>query len=486
MMPMSIRIAPLAALALAGCATGSPGSPAGFPTSPPAPLSVSPLDFPDFRESTLPNGLRLIVAEHPTQPLANVTMYVMGGASADPVDRAGLAGITADLLTKGTESRSATEIAEAIERVGGTLEASAAADWIVLTANVLSEHLPLAIEMVAESAMRPTFPAEEVELTRRLTLSSLQAALGNAGQIAQRLFDREIYGEVHAYGVHPVPASVAAATRTDVERFHDRLFVASNALLVVTGDVEPAEVERLARAEFGGWDSGSATTPDLPMVREQQQTEIRLVHRPASAQTNIVIGNLGFRPDDPDYYPLVVLNGVVGATPDARLFRVLREEKGWTYGSYSRFTRPRDIGYYMASAEVRPEVTDSTVAEMLAQLRRVRDESVPLEELEATKGFLAGSFPLRIETAAQVGTQIATTRLLGLPIEHMIEYRERIRAVTAADVQRVAREYLRPGQAVVVVVGDANDLLSRLEAIAPVRLFDVEGNRLDPSALSSQ
>lgn len=473
-------------IAASACARGgvSTGEAPVLTTPPPA-LAARPLEYPPFEETTLANGLRLIVVEHGTQPIVNVNLYVGAGSSADPVERAGLAGMTADLLTKGTTTRSATEISETIESVGGTIGANAGADWITLSANVLAEHLPLAMELVSESAIEATFPETEVELTRRLTLSGLQSALGQPGTIAQRTFDREVFGSEHPYGVKPIPGSVEAVTREEIQAFHERRFSAANALLVISGDVQFAEAVDLARRYFGDWRQGEPIPVNFPAPRNRAETEIHLVHRPGSAQTNILVGHIGLRPDTPDYYPLLVLNGVVGGGPDARLFQILREEKGWTYGSYSRFTRPLEIGYFSASAEVRPEVTDSTIVEILAQLHRIRNERVPEDELEAAKGFLSGSFPLRIETAAQIGAQIATTRLLGLPIEHVTEYRERVRAVTAEDVQRVAREYVRPEEAIVVVVGDAGDLLPRLEAIAPVRLFDVEGSVLEPGAIEN-
>lgn len=469
---------------LAGCAGGSAVVPPGpFPSTPPAPLPERAIEFPPFTETTLPNGLRLIVLEHRSQPLVSVNLYLASGSAADPAGRAGLAGMTADLLTKGTPGRTATQIAEEIERVGGSLGASAGSDWITLSSNVLAEHLPLALELVSESALRPTFPAEELELTRLRTLSALQSALGQPGQIAQRTFDREVYGVEHPYGIAPIPGTVQAVTREEVVGYHDRAFVASNALLIVAGDVQRAEVESLVASRFGGWERGQPAQVGFPDAAHRQRTEIQLVHRPGSSQTNVLIGHLGYRPDEPDFFALQVLNGIVGGGVDSRLFQILREQRGWTYGAYSRFTRPREIGFFSASAEVRPEVTDSAVAEMLSQLRRIRDERVPDAELEAAKGFLAGSFPLRIETVGQISGQIATTRLLGLPVENLTEYRQRILAVTAEDVQRVARAYVRPEQAVIVVVGDARELLPRLEAIAPVRLFDVQGQAIERGQL---
>jgi zinc protease len=478
------RSIPLAAVALAcGACASAPAPARPFPTAPPPPLAAAPIEFPPFAEATLGNGLRLVIVEHRSQPLVNVNLYIGAGAAADPADRAGLAGMTADLLTKGTPTRTATQFSEVIEGVGGTIGATAGADWLTLSANVLSDHLALAMELVSDAAIRPSFPDEEVELTRRRTLSALQSALGQPAQIAQRTFDREVYGQDHPYGIAPIPGSVQQVTRDEILAFHRDAFGAANALLVVAGDVRRAEVEALAERYLGGWQRGTPLAFAFPDARHRERTEIHLIHRPGSAQSNVLIGHLGFRPDTPDFFAIQVLNGVVGATPDSRLFQILREQRGWTYGSFSRFTRPREVGYFAASAEVRPEVTDSAVIEMLAQLRRIREERVPADELAAAKGFLAGSFPLRIETVGQIGSQIATTLLLGLPVENLTEYRERILAVTAEDVQRVARDYVRPDQAVVVIVGDARELLPQLEPIAPVRLFDVEGQALERERL---
>ncbi|MDQ3555631.1 MAG: insulinase family protein, partial [Gemmatimonadota bacterium] len=211
--------------------------------------------------------------------------------------------------------------------------------------------------------------------------------------------------------------------------------------------------------------------------------QVTLIHRPGSVQSNILVGHVGIRPDNPDFYPLQVLNKVVGGGTDSRLFLILREEKGWTYGAYSQLSRPRNVGYYLASAEVRTEVTDSALVELMSQLRRVAEEPVPAAEMESAKSFLTGSFPLRIETAGQIASQVAQTRLLGLPTEDLLRYRERIEAVTAADVQRVAREYIRPGQAAIIVVGDAGKVAESLRRVAPVALFDTGGKPLQAADL---
>lgn len=474
----------LALLGLAACgpAAVAPGV-APSRAAPPPPLAERPIRFPSFHETRLPNGLELIVLEYGAMPVASVNLYVRGGAAADPAQRAGLAGMTAELLTKGTTTRSATQIAETIEGVGGSLGSSAGDDWLTVSGSALAEHLPLAFELVADVVQRPTFPQDEFELARRRTLSGLQAALGQPGELARRRFLEEVYGAEHPYGVSPVPGTIEALTRDDLVRFHREHVGPQNAMLVVAGAVSVAEVERLARQHFGAWQPSAAPAVRLPGVPARGQTRIYLVHRPGSVQSNIWMGHPGTRPDDPDYFALQVLNQILGGGVDSRLFQILREEKGWTYGAYSRFTRPRDVGYFAATAEVRTEVTDSAVAEMMRQLRRLREEAVPTEEFEAAKSYLAGSFPLRLETAAQVASQVAQARLLGVPIETVTEYPQRIRAVTPADVQRVARERLHPDRAAIVVVGDATRILGSLEPLAPVVLYDVEGRPLERAAL---
>ncbi|MBA4157886.1 MAG: insulinase family protein [Gemmatimonadetes bacterium] len=442
----------------------------------PPPLPEQPIDFPAFRETELPNGLRLIVVEHHGQPVANVNLYIRSGAAADPAAQAGLAGIAADLVTKGTATRTATQIAETIEGVGGRLNSSAGNDWLTVSATVLTEHVPLAFDLVSDVALRPSFPQTEFDLARRQTLSGLQAQLGQPGAIAQRRFVREVYGAEHPYGTSPIPGTIEAIRRDDVIAFHRDNFTAGNAMLVVSGDVRAAEIEALVQRHFGEWQRGAARAAALPQPPARDQARIYLVHRPGSVQSNIMVGHLGIRPENPDFFPLQVLNKIVGGGTDARLFQILREERGWTYGAYSRFNRPTDVGFYVAQAEVRTEVTDSAVSEILNQLRRIRDEQVPAEEFEAAKSFLAGSFPLGIETPGQIASQVAQTRLLGLPAEHLTQYRDRIRAVTPQDVQRVARDHVRPEQAAIVVVGDATRILSVLEGIAPIVLYDVEGS----------
>jgi zinc protease len=450
----------------------------GQPSSPPAPLAERPVEFPAFQEMTLPNGLDVVVVEHFGAPVVNINLYVRGGETMDPADQAGRAGLVAELLTKGTATRTAQQIAETIEGVGGRLNASAGSDWMSVSSTVLVEHAPLAFELLQDVVLNPTFPEDELETIRRRTLSGLQAQLGQPGAIAQRRFLETIYGP-HPYGVSAVPGTVREITRDDVVAFHSDQFAPGNSLLVVSGAISAAEAERLVTQHLGDWRTTAAVTGDLPAVQRRDATHIYLVHRPGSVQSNVWIGHEGLTPGHPDYFALLVLNKLLGQGADARLFQILREQKGWTYGAYSRFTRPADVGYFAATTEVRTEVTDSSVVEILHQLRRLQDDAIPEDEFQGAVSFLAGSFPLRIETPGQIASQVAQARLLGLSAEDVTEFRARILAVTQEDVRQAARTHIRPDAAAIVVVGDATQVLEGLERIAPVTLYDVEGRLLD-------
>ncbi len=479
-------VLPAAALALVvACAPTPPVAapqPVGIPDQLPGPLPEQPIAFPEFAEFTLDNGLEVIHVPHHVQPIANLTLYLRVGGADDPAERAGQAMIAADLLRQGTTTRTAEQISEAIEGVGGSLWTNADADFLTVSSTVLVDDLPLAFDLVADVTRRPTFPADEVALVVQRTLSGLRAQLGQPAEIARRRFVQEVYGEGHPYGTSPTPASVQAITREALVELHRRSFRPDAAVLVVAGDVDAATARAMAEQHFGDWQPGAPARPVLPRPMEPGPTRIALVHRPGSVQATIRVGHLGIRADEPDFFPLQVMNRVLGGGFTSRLMQRLRDELGWTYGAGSAFTLPRDVGVFSATTEVRNAVADSAVAEILSQLRDLRDQPMDPDEMASAVSYLVGSFPLTIETAGQIAGQIARARLIGRPIEHITGYRDRIAQVTPQDVTTAARRHVDPDRAVIVVVGEAPELLPRLQAIAPVTLYDVKGAPLDDLA----
>ena len=453
-----------------------------FPKTPPAPGPLTPAAFPPFQETTLPNGLKILVVESHKQPVVSISLSFPAGAAYEPEGKEGLADMVAGLLTKGAGTRTAEEIAATVEGAGGSLFASGGNDFLRVSATTLTPKLDLAFELLADVVMRPTFPESEIELLRTQTLSSLQVELSQPSSIASRAFFKAIYGD-HPYGSQATPASVRSITRQDLVTFHETRLAPSGSLLVLAGDINLDQARRLAIRAFQGW-LGTPPTVRRPTIPNREATELLLVHRPGSVQSNILVGNLTYGPTDQRQYAATVANRILGGGADSRLFLILREEKSWTYGAYSSLARRMDRGYFIATAEVRTEVTDSALKELLVQVNRIRTEPVSGEELEAARGALVGSYPLSIETADQVAGAVATSRLYGLPEDYVQTYRVKLGAVSADDLRAAAESTIRPEQSVTVVVGDGAKIYDGIKDVAPIRIVNAEGEPLTPADLA--
>lgn len=464
----------LAAAALSLASTSLAAQAPPFPTRPPAPLPLEPAQFPPFAETILPNGMRVIVVMSQKQPVLSLTLAVPGGAFFDPAGRTGTAEMVAGLLTKGAGNRTADQISATIEGVGGSLSASAGQDFLTVSSAVLTNDKRVAFELLADAALRPTFPAAELELLRTQTLSALALAKSQPGTIAARAFAKGIYGE-HPYGRAADEVSVKAISHDDLVAFHQARMRPNQALLVIAGAIDTAEARLLATETFGAWGGVAQGAPVTRAAPQRARTEILLVHRPGSVQSNIVVGNTTWMATDARGYALSIANQVLGGASDSRLFTILREQKGWTYGAYSGVDRRRGLGSFSATAEVRTDVTDSALVELLAQVRRMGAQPVPVDEFDRQKQTIVGRFPLQVETADGVASQVATARLLGLANDYVQTYRQRVSAVTVQQAQAAARQAMRADAALIIVVGDATKIADRLKAIAPVAIVDVDG-----------
>jgi len=454
-----------------------------FPTRPPAPVRLRPVQFPPFREVALPNGMTLLLVENHEQPTLSVSLSFRAGSAYDPAGKEGVAAIVAELLTKGTPTQNAEQIAEAIEGVGGSIGASAGDDFLAVSADVLSDHAELAFSLLGDVTRRATFPDQELELARTRFLSALEVELSQAQNVAGRAFQQEIYGR-NPYGRNTSAAAYKAITRDDVVGFAGRRLRPTGSLLVVAGDITLPRARELATQAFGSWHGAAPPAPAFPAPPAKRGTDILLVNRPGSVQSNIVIGNTTFLPTDTTYYAARIATHVLGGGSDSRLFIILREQKSWTYGSYAALRRNRGVGFWQATFEGRTEVTDSALTELLHQIDRIRTEAIPDSELVAAKGFLVGSFPLTIETPRQIAQVVSTSRLLGLGSDYVQHYRERLARVSAARARAAAQRAIHRDAFTIVVVGDAKALYDRLKAIAPVRLVDIAGKATDPAELN--
>jgi zinc protease len=464
-----------AALALAAL-------PAAAQQGPPPPGPPEDVDFPEFSEAELDNGARVIVVRNAEQPIVSVNLRVGSGDADDPAGKAGVAGATAELIDNGTASRSAEDIAQAVDFIGATLGAGSGADWSSVTLTTTTPHLEAGLDVLADVVVNPSFPADEVEKERRRQLTALQVELSQPASLAARRFFAEVYGQ-HPYGWSPDPASVEAITRDDLAAFHATHYRPDNALIVVAGDVDAAGVVEALNRHLAGWTPGASAEASRPAPPEAAGRTLHFVHKPGLVQAVMRVGHLMPAATGADWVGIDVATRVLGGGTTGWLFRILRGEKGFTYGAYGGASERLEAGYFQATAEVRNEVADSALQELLFLIERLRTD-IPEADLQMAQNFITGSFPLSIETPGQVAGQLATTIMLGRDVAYIENYRGRAASFSTDEVEAIAREYIRPEIATVVVAGDANAILEKVRPFADeVHLWTPEGEPLAMDAL---
>lgn len=451
-----------------------------FRKTQPAPLANRPVNLPTPFEKTLANGLKIVVIEDKRLPLVSFSLAFRSGEVYDGTGTHGLTSMMTGLLKEGTATRSSKQIADEIEKLGGSVYASASDDNTFVSASSLSQYSTDILKLMADVTLNPSFPQKEIDLAKQNTIQGLDSQRADPSFLANEQFSKEIWGS-HPYGiVSPTKETISAITREKLVDFHKKMFIPNNALLVVSGDVDKlkitAEIEKL----FGGWQKGTAVAPNFALPTEKTGRAITVVHRDGSSQSNIVLGNLAIKRTDPDYFPMLVLNQVYGGGSSARLFMNIREEKGYTYGAYSNFDTRRLAGLFSSSAEVRNEVTGASLKEFFYEMERIRTTPVPEKELADAKNYLTGVFPLQIETQEALLNRILSNKLNDLPENYLQTYRDKINAVTPADVQRVANKYITPDKVSVVIVGDGAEIIKQVKPYSTnIKLFDTNGKALE-------
>jgi zinc protease len=446
----------------------------------PAPLPSKSLNIPTPFETRLPNGLTLVVVETKRLPLVSYRLAFRAGSASDPQALPGLSRMMTEMLTEGTEARTSRQIAEEVARLGATLQAGSNADYTTVAASALSIYGDQVLDLMADVSLRPSFPENELQLTRQNSIQRLVRQRAQPNFLASERISRIIFGE-HPYStISATPEAIDATTRETLQSFHRSTFIPNNAVLLVVGDVERAALVERAHDLFGDWDGGQAAEEKFPAPPSRTSRGIYVVDRPGSSQSNIVIANAAINRTSEDYFPMLVMHTIVGAIPSSRLFMNLRESKGYTYSPGTDLDTRRTAGSFRASAEVRGPVTGASLKEFFYELERIRDEAVSDQELKAAKDFLTGVFPIRLETQEGLIDQLVQIKMYDLPAGYLQSYRDRVNAVTAADIQRVARQHVTPDRTAVVIVGDAAAIMDQIKPYAQaIEIYDTSGNPQD-------
>ena len=467
-----------ACILLSGSAAYGQGR--GWPSEgPPRPLAARDVTFPPYEIRNLPNGLQVVVVMHHEQPAVSVRLLVRAGAAYDPPGKGGLATLAASLLDQGTTSRSAQEIADTIDSIGGGLGTGAGSDLSFINVVVMKDSFNLGLDLLSDVARHPAFAGEEIERQRQQALSSMKVSYEDPDYIAGSVFDRLVYG-FHPYGVPNTgtPESLVGLTREDVLQYHSRYFAPNNSILAIVGDVTAAEAFASAERVLGDWSRRDIQLPKFPDPPEPTRRVV-VINKPGAVQTEVRAGHLGIKRSHQDYQALNMTLRILGGEGANRLHQVLRTERGLTYGAKADLNTLLESGDFEASTNTRSEATGEVLRLIVDEFWRIKRERVGERELSDAKAYLTGSFPLTIETPDAIATQVLNVLFYGLPVEQLQSFRDRVNAVRTDDIERVARYYLQPDRLSIVLVGNASAFVPQLKGLGFGNVEVVEMDDLD-------
>lgn len=459
----AVALGPAAGLAEAQAKTGKQQPP---PVGPERPFT-----FPAHTASKLDNGLTVFVVEDHRQPVVSATLMLPGaGAAAHPrAEFAGLASMTAGLLRQGTATRSAQQIAESIDRVGGSLSANATDDYTTASVTVLTTTLDTGFELLADIVQKPAFAQDEIERWRRQALSSLQVAYRDPEYL------RDVVGGRIAYGDHPyafptdgLPDTVRALSREAVVTFHQERYSPNGAYLAIAGDITAAAGADLAKKYFGAWKGAAVHPPTAPAPKNQRKVVV--VDQPDAVQTQFGMIGVGVPRNHPDWLALSVANQVLGGSFNSRLNLRLRAKEGLTYGANSSIESNRLAGMWNATSFTRTEETANAMKVMLEVISDFKKNPATPAELNEATAYLSGVFAIQSETANAVAGRVLTMALNGLPADYWQTYRDRVRKTTAAEVSAAVGRHVQPDQLTIVAVGNASGFAKGLAPLGEVTI----------------
>ena len=435
----------------------------------PPPIGPAPaLKLPAIQKHQLSNGLAVWIVEHHEVPLAQVNLIVRSGSAADPIGKYGVGSLTAAMLDEGAGTRSSLDLADAIEFLGANLSTASSFDSSAVRMSVPVAKLAEALPLMAEVALRPSFPAAELDRLRKERLTGLLQARDNAGALVQLAFPRIVFGPTHRYGTPAsgLPATIEALTVDDLTTFYRSHFRPDNATLLVVGDLTPASALPMLEKAFGGWQSGgmAALVAGVPNAPQLAKRQVYLVDKPDAAQSQIRIGWVGVARSTADYAVLEVLNTVLGGSFTSRLNQNLREKNGYAYGASSGFDMRISAGPFVAAAGVQTDKTADAIREFFNELNGILTP-VPVDELAKARNYVALGFPGEFETTGDMARKLEDLVIYDLPEATFSNFVPSVTAVTAAGLQRAAARFIQPERMAVVVVGDRRLIEGSIRAL---------------------
>jgi len=447
----------------------------------PVSKDILKVTLPRATETTLSNGVVVLIMENHRLPMISIQYNISGaGPLFEPANTPGLASITAQMLREGTKTKTSVQIAEQSAQLGAEISAQAGfgSSATVLNASGLSDNFDQWLALTDDILLNASFPADELNRLKQRLKAQLRQQRANPNFLANERFSKAVYGSYPASVVSATNESIDAITAEMLAKWHQDRFKPQNTILGITGDVKAAEIVPKLEKTLGAWKKDDLKEVLPPNPKPVASKRVFLVDRPGSVQTTVALGNIAIDRRDPDYIALTVANHILGGGPAARLFLNLREEKGYTYGVYSSFTALKYPGPWRAGGDVRTEVTQGAMTEFLNEFQRIRDQKVPATELEEAKRAIVAGFALSLEKPTELLGYAITRKIYGFPPDYWDTYPVQVMAITAEDIERVARKYINPENLQIVAVGDVSKIKPVFEKYGPVEVYDTEGKRV--------
>jgi len=440
----------------------------------PAAGPSKPYHFPPVATRTIPNGLRVFVVTSAAEPAIGVQLLMTGAGSVnDPAGKTGVAAMTASLLTQGTNKRTAQQIADSIDFVGGTLAAHTSYDGTIVSTNVVKKDFDLAMDLLSDVTLHAKFQDEEIARQKQQLLSSLRVNYDDADYLASAVFERAVYG-LHPYGLpsEGTPISIQALSRQDIVQFHDDFYSPGTALLAFSGDIAPEAAFAAAEKYFGAWSTKQTPAPAHAAAGVAPGMHIIVVNKPDTVQTQIRVGKPAVRRNDPDFIPLYVVDRIFGGSYNSRLNTEVRVKKGLTYGANSIFDARVEGGDILASTFTRTETTVAAVRLVVDQLTNMAANNLKPEELSFSRDYLVGVYPIQTETPDEVASRVLTVAHYGLAANYNETYQSRIDGVTLQQANAEAAKYFQPTALEIVLAGNASVFRDALKKEFPDATYD--------------
>ena len=445
-------------------------------TKPPVTGKPRDLLFPEYYEQVFSNGVKLYVINDSRLPLVTTRIIFKTGSSEDEFEsgnKSGLASIVSELITKGTNSLKATEIAEKIDYHGAVLSSGCDYDATYITSSSLKKYFPFIFSLTFDLIRESVFSEEELQREKNQVINSLLSCYDEGEFLAERLFKKIVYkNSPYANNIEGIVSSVNNIKRDDILNFYKSFYAPANMVIALVGDITPVEAEKLVISKLTGWDSQAIKNRPVPKTRFEQKTKSYIYDRKGAVQSNIRLGHLGIERKNPDFVKISVMNTLLGGYFTSRINKNLREVNGFTYGARSYFSWKKFQGDFSVETDVKNSLTAKAVKEIIYEIKKIRDEFVTEDELFSVKNYLSGNFPLQLETPNAIATKVLNLELYELDKNFYNTYITAINSVTKEDIKNCAEKYLHPENLAIAIVSNLSETKKEMEEIGEVEVAE--------------